>query len=260
MSEMRGIIVVGTFLGIALTLILMMPPELLGATQTTIPNNQGLTNLLSINDTISYNFAGIWYRSPNIDVGGWHTCMTEAYPIISGITYSDNASRVFQFEITDSWYTYFYNREDFRWKDTNTETYIDFQTPILLPPSYAVETHYVITMNTLNRYVDNTAFTIQSSRCKMNIMFTYDKTIYTNPLNAYEHMGLSVQIGIDYNERNTQISAWSFVYNLFFFQDIEGLEPTVANLIRIPFVLALGYILFICVLRVIGAVFGGGGA
>ena len=265
MSEMRGLIIVITFLGVIFGFLFYMPSEYLRGYSTNQINDIKIANLLMANTTLTYNFAGTdAYRSPAQAIGGWYITITETYPFYAnGSDDKRNSSKCFQLEITDAitWLNYYYNREDFKWYDNNTQQ-ISVRKDIATFQHSVLERaeHEVITMSSLNLYQDNLVFTCKSSRTTITIAFYFDSSVYYSPEDAYNNMALSLEIGVDINNQNTQVNSWGFIFSLLFWQDVPFIDPMTLLMIRTPISVALGYMLFIFVLRVIGSVFGGGGA
>lgn len=270
MSEMRGIIIVVTFLGVISGLILAMPPQLLRA--ASVQNTQAYTvkNLLASNQTDYwyYNFSGLSnHDSGAYQIGGYWLTMGEFAPYVNGTTLTDNASRCFRLEEQDAitWLDYYYNREDALFYNNQSEK-VSVQTVITIHNWFwGTDDHLsseVLTMNYLVNHPTDLSFVIQSSRGSFELKFTYDHSAYTSPLDAYNHMHLSMIVSVDFSERATQINAWTLILGILFINTnaIQGMDQTVIWIIRLPIIACLLYLSFIFVLRVIGAVFGGGGA
>lgn len=102
-------------------------------------------------------------------------------------------------------------------------------------------------------------FKIQCSHFYMLCDFYYNTTLWTDAIDALNHNELSLLLGIGFDQFGASFDAWSLISKLMTFQPVD--IPSPLNYI-LAFGLwgAIGYMVFIFVLRVIGAVFGGGGA
>lgn len=256
MAELRPIIVIGSFMAIVFLLISIMPQGFFGSNNGIIitPTNTNFYSLLGTNDTITFNLTG----SPphdfgNKDFGGWHLDVQE-------VSTSDYGSAIWV-QVADAWYGIFYNREDFKWFNMNN-TEIDVYHSDIPDNTYPGK-HYVMPIISIEFNSENQtelSYLLESTKTTIKVVFLYDFSTYASPLLAYDVGNLTMIVGIDFNERNTQINAWTVIGSFLTFQLIPNCDVILALFIEIPFWLAELYVVFIMVLRVIGAVFGGGGA
>jgi hypothetical protein len=180
-----------------------------------------------------------------------------------------------QLEVCDEWWDYRYNREDFTWFNQNgTESTSTHNVHGAIGGND--EIHKVLTLSQMdidcrsthnNTYSPETFYTARSSRTTFHVIFNYNRTAFDYPTAAYEGTGdpthtcgLAMSIGQEFSERMTQINAWTLITGLLFFQLIPDLPFIVNVLIEVPIWICEAYLIFIFALRVIGAVFGGGGA
>jgi len=272
LSELRGLVVGLTTLGVIFSMLFFMPPEFLQGYSTDSLTNPQISNLLAYNTTYNYNFTGeSEYRSEAILMSGWYITITETHPYFTNGTSDErNQSRVFQLEITDAitWLNYYYNREDFKWYD-NTNKELSVYTNVLVYGHYNYGSYpnyqTVMPISILGYYTANLVFKVVSSRASFHVAFVYDRETYISPIDAYSNSteygsALSIQFQIEWSERNTQTNSWDFIFALVFWKDIPYLDNMSSTIIRIPIMICFSYLLFIFVLRILGAVFGGGGA
>jgi hypothetical protein len=297
-SEMRGLVVCVTFIATAITLILAIPSGFFPAstpTQRINPTSGNFRNIFGYNESYLWNFTGNYLtgvypawnparpvHEQRVIIGGYNIIITESW----FTTFNDTGGNEtdyhweLQAEVCDVFWSgvvdYHYNREDFRWINQNgTETTSNHD---VLGSFGSIETHKVLTLAQLdidsrstNPYGNNTwspetAYTITNSRTTFNVVFEYNITLHPYPTHAYEGIGsgnvcgLTMAIGQDFSERATQMNAWTLITGFLFFQLIPDLPVVLSLLIEAPIWIAEAYLLFIFALRVIGAVFGGGGA
>lgn len=92
--------------------------------------------------------------------------------------------------------------------------------------------------------------------------FVYNLTAYTGFEDAIDNDGLYLVAGIDWDQMGTTMDAWGIISGILLF-DLPGAFTDnlwTYILVSVPLWLGALYLTFIFVLRVVGAVFGGGGA
>ncbi|MDH7607708.1 MAG: hypothetical protein QHH12_08165 [Candidatus Bathyarchaeota archaeon] len=99
-------------------------------------------------------------------------------------------------------------------------------------------------------------YTVRCQHFYMRADFAYPAQ-YSSVSEAFEAEDLHVMFGINWDQRGTSWDAWSLVAAILFFRMPE-INPYINAIIAIPIWIAVAYISFILVLRAIGAVFGGG--
>jgi len=105
----------------------------------------------------------------------------------------------------------------------------------------------------------NAQYRVDCSHFFVRVYFGYNETIYDSPIDAWDCHGLSILIGINFDQTSTGYNAWDLIGMLLFFQ-LPQVHWIVNILIAIPMWIAIAYLTFIFILRAIGAIFGGGGA
>jgi len=85
----------------------------------------------------------------------------------------------------------------------------------------------------------------------------YNTSLYSTLTEAWDAKDLHVLFGINWEQRGTTWDAWSLIANIWFFRGLD-VNPYVNALIAIPIWIAIAYLSFILVLRALGAFFGGG--
>lgn len=96
----------------------------------------------------------------------------------------------------------------------------------------------------------------------IHCFITYDATEYNSTTEAFDDTGLGFIFGIEWDQKGTSYDAWSLITGVLFFSlpgDL-GANIWVYALISVPLWMAALYMAFIFVLRILGAIFGGGGA
>jgi hypothetical protein len=298
-SEMRGLIVCVTFIATAITLVMIIPTGFFpstNATQQVNPQGGAFRDILGYNDTYQWNFTGNYFTGiyPNlvpargvtdksVKIGGWTVVITESwYEVPNDPAFGNGTGYYFelQMEICDEWWDFRYNREDFQWFNQNgTESTSNHDVKGAIGGNF--EVHKVLTIPRIdidsrsssygnNTYSPETSYDVRCSRTSFYITFYYNCSLYPPPAapsSAYygqasptHDCGLAMSIGQGFSERATQLNAWTLITGFLFFQLIPDLPIIISLLIECPIWICEAYLLFIFVLRVIGAVFGGGGA
>jgi hypothetical protein len=107
---------------------------------------------------------------------------------------------------------------------------------------------------------DSLTYDIRNSHTNFQVSMAWDKTTYgTNITHAYEHDNLRIMFNAAFDWVGSQINGWTLVTGLMTFS-LPDVPSWIQYLIAVPVWIGLAYISFIFVLRMIGAVFGGGGA
>jgi len=106
---------------------------------------------------------------------------------------------------------------------------------------------------------ERATYKVECSHLFIRAYFGYNETLYSTLEEAWDNSGLNMMIGVDFDQTSTGYNAWSLIGMLLFFQ-LPEVHWIVNALIAIPLWLCISYLCFIFILRAIGAIFGGGGA
>jgi len=94
---------------------------------------------------------------------------------------------------------------------------------------------------------------------EVRVFVAYNTTAYSGIIDAWNHYALHVMFGIDFDQTSTGYSAWAMISMLMFWQ-LPDIHWIIQVLISAPLWACVAYIAYILILRAIGAIFGGGGA
>lgn len=106
---------------------------------------------------------------------------------------------------------------------------------------------------------DYLPYTVQCWHFHVDVHFGYNETLYSSPSDAWNSNALNILIGIEFDQQGTSMNAWHLIALILFFQ-MPDIHWVVNAIIAVPIWIAVAYLSFILILRAIGAVFGGGGA
>jgi hypothetical protein len=240
-SELRGLIIIGTFLAVTLLLIGWMPSEFW------VAGEQGRT--IEVPDYFESSELILWNETYTMNI---------TYPYF----YDAWGKEQFGHHMTFYAYPEHYMKNDHDFKLWGFFTY----------GSHAQEW---INTQGINRgkylWVDKieedwdsdknlASYKLQCKHFYMRADISYNTTEYENIIEAWDASDLHILFGIEWDQMGTSYDAWSLITSVLFWRSIAGIPLWIMQLISIPIWIASAYIAYILVLRAIGAVFGGGGA
>lgn len=100
-------------------------------------------------------------------------------------------------------------------------------------------------------------YIISCDHTQLDCFFAFDTDLYSTPSEAFDHEALSMLIGITWDQVQTSQSAWDIIAMLLFFQ-LPEIHWFINAILAIPIWLGIAYLSYILILRTIGAIFGGG--
>jgi len=248
LSEMRGLIVVISFIGVFVTIVALMVSEspslftsLPSNGTSTIPtaNNKLPSEFLAWNTTYTHNLTGSPGTEKFFDLAGWHYVVEEKINIYS------------QHWIGMATFDYF-------WIFPNPWSFDFFKfyhEGDLIADRYL----HIYSLDALYAANKTLKFECINSKTSASVLFQFKETTYTDPQDAYDAGALTMHFNIDWEDRNTSVNVLNFIGALFMW-NLPGLDWRIQALMMIPLMVASAYMLFIFVLRIVGSVFGGGGA
>lgn len=248
---MRGLIVVICFLAGFFLLASLMPsgfmPSPISANNTVTPES----------NFDAYGFLG-WNNSIDIlleptgntafeTVRGYQVAIAvdPSNTFIGGYTYA--SFWVFNWDI--DWFLWYYTNGTLLPIDYNHELSIDI-----------VPTIRVSTLDSDYSIGYSMRYEIRNSHTQFNVLFNWNITDNATPSLALIDNGLYLTFETSFDDMGSQINAWTLLSGVLFFQPIAGIPYYLSLLIAFPIWICIAYLMFIFVLRMIGAVFGGGGA
>lgn len=246
-SEMRGLIVVFCVIAVSITLILLIPSEYYTASLSNAQvGDAAPTDVISWNNTYTINMT-----DPTTDlfqIGGYN--VEVASVILIGIPPGVDPTAI-RMDTYSNWWVFFWDWDYFRWID-----------PDGLDVSYTNHAlgYPVIQISTLDNYANPVQFTAQNGKTKLTVSFSYNSTAYTSFQDAWTSSGYIYMVfNIDWDDRMTSISALSLI-GMLFTASLPSVDPVINLLISFALWACTAYLVFIFALRIVGAVFGGGGA
>jgi hypothetical protein len=246
LAELRPLIFVAAFVGFIVLMFGIMvaesPSLFMGATtgsssitnSTTSPNP---LNLLAWNSTYILNITDSSDASYHFVIQGWNVAV---------FTYDQWGIKKIDMATYSEWWIFKWDWDDFAWYKDGVQVSEQGEIWFNL---YVLDTHYSQN-KTLNYLAKNT-------KTQLTVYFVFNTTAYAKPTDAYSAGGLAMVFQQDFNDRNTSVNALSFLAGLFTFS-LPGMPWQINMLIWIAIFPALMYLAFIFVLKILGAIFGGG--
>jgi hypothetical protein len=243
-SEMRGLIVVFTVIAVSITLINFIPSQFYTGETNDDVSTQKIkpSDVVSWNSTYILNMTSDEYYS-DLGIAGWHVNVEK--------TLASRGYQAIGIETFDAWWFFHWNFAVFSW-------YKDGVIVSKWSPAGGFYGIFIAQLDSdyatgkgLNYVIKNDA------GCQWDIALSFNTTLYDSPSEAWDDMLLIFKL--DFADRNTSINALNLISMLFTAQ-LPNVDPIVCLLIAFPLWACIGYMCFIFVLRIVGAVFGGGGA
>ena len=240
-SEIRGLIVAGTFITATILLISFIPAILFVSGETmqqiTAPTFFEAIDIQSFADLHNFTLANTSGNTGLITMGGLIFQQNWAFG-------GSPATRITDIGRWDSFFIFkwFVEWGSFYKEASELGRYL---TVTRLDSDYASEGIEGL------EYVSKFEFT------QFYVFFAFNETTYSSPQDAWEQSELHVLWAINFDQANTGYSAWDLIAMLLFF-NLPTVHFLINALIAIPLWIAIVYITVIMMMRAIGAVFGGG--
>jgi len=239
-SEMRGLIVVICFLASFFLLASLIPSQFMSSAVNATGSPNPTDNLDSYG-VIAWNQTETLQL---LDAGGINYTTLKGYNI--AIASTGSSASLFGWTYAE-WWGFTWAIDYFQWNHRNGSLIATQFFPVSLLDSMATDNEPL-------------EFQLKNSHAWFNIYFTYNTTTYASPSLALAGDALYMNFHAGFDEMGSQINAWTLLTGVLFFQPIAGIPYYLSLLIAFPIWICLAYLIFIFVLRMIGAVFGGGGA
>lgn len=245
-SEYRGLVVAVSFLGIFALFINLVPAEFFTASQSNklvgIPEDLVQAyDIYSFAET-QYTYLNsshpVWwintdYRYWSIDIGGWDIDFYFKNPNVSAPSYC------WLVHIWTEWYI---------WPSDHYLTLYDMNA-ISLGETLSIDEFEGEAPFSFRAKCDHTTYYMSLS---------YNTTLYSSFEDAWNHEGVAAFAGVNFDDVNTSYNAFDLIAGLLFFAWPAETPIIIRAFLSIPIWACVSYLIFIFILRAIGAVFGGG--
>lgn len=233
-SELRGIVVVGTFLTVAILLIAWIPTEFYVSSETYLqvepPSVFDAIDIVQYAETHNFTlydgFAESWGKA---DFG-------HDMRIVASATYGIYNTHFWGFALWNFHQMDWINRDGI-----NRNQFLSLAE---------IEADFDSDTNT-------SEYKVECDHFYMYAWFSYNTTTYSGFTDAFNNNEGLVLFAIDFDQVGTTWNAWSLVSGLLLF-DLPNINFYMTALLSVPLWLAIAYITAIILMRILGALFGGG--
>jgi len=246
-SELRGLIVVGTFITALILLVIWIPSGFLIASPTERqiepPDYFEAIDLEYFSDNWNQTLddSGNHWAIGSIDYWDYDFTLGGYYFRLRDTENAGNPYRIWLYHY-DMFWIFIINIHECEWINNEGLSRGDYLTPTILDLDYTE---------------GNIKYSLKCDHMTMMGFFGFNETTYSSPSEAWENDDLRVLFAIEFDQVNTSINAWSIIAGVLFF-GLPNVHWIIDTLIHIPIWLAEIYITYILILRAIGAIFGGG--
>ena len=245
-AELRPLIFIAAFVGLSVALVGWMvmesPTLFLGAnagSSSTGDSSQSPLDLMAWNETYVLNVTDTFEYT--FQVGGWNVRVEKW-----------TSTKSFYMETYAYWSIFNWNFDAFRWHKDGVDVTHDYPYPT--PSSQRLD---ITQLDSDFAEGKGLGYKAKNSRTEFSVTFVFNTTEYDTPTDAYDGNHMHMIFNVDFDDRNTSINAVSFIAGLFTFS-VPGVPTYVSVIIWLMMFPPLAYLTFIFVLKIVGAVFGGG--
>jgi hypothetical protein len=240
LSELRGILVVVTFLSVTILLVSMIPGEFVVSPttnrQVVVPEAYSSSDVMAIASSMNFTFGP--HVEQSFSLGGHDfTIFDDAMGSIPG-------NGIIMYTEWVEWWV-IHNQLYMKWYDQQNIERNSAPGPLEFPYM-----SYMMQFQTIDDIGLNTTWTIQCERVTVKAMFGYNTTAYDNCTQAYENDSLGIWLGINFDQVNTQFNAWNLISMILFFQ-MPDVHPIINAIIAIPIWVTIAYLIFTLITKLI---------
>lgn len=249
-SEMRAIVVICAFVIFTIVMVGLMfaesPAVFSDATQgsANLPTeSKSPSELLAWNETYILNITGTFEYTFPIGGGNVRVQKWDNHVPSDGIF----------METYDYWWIFQWNRDNFKWFKDGVDVSIWADIPPA-PGQWRIPISRLDEDFASGKGINYVAI---NSKTQFDVAFSFNTSTFSKPSDAFYGNDIHMIFNVDFENRQTSINALSFISSLFTFS-LPGIPFIVNLMIWISIFPALAYLIFIIILRTIGAIFGGG--
>jgi hypothetical protein len=237
LAELRGLLVVVTFLSITVLLVSMIPGEfVVGSTdnrQVAVPEDYSSSEVMAI--ASSYNFTIGPHVDEDFSLGG------HDFRLYDNAMGSIPGDGITMYHGWTEWWI-LHTHDFVRWYDQQNIARDNGPGFMAWP--------YLLSFQTIDDIGVNTTWTVQCEHVTVKAMFGYNTTAYDNCTHAYENDALGIWLGINFDQVNTQYNAWNLIQLILFFQ-MPDVHPMINMIIAIPIWITIAYLVFTLITKLI---------
>lgn len=264
-SEVRGLIVIITFVGSLVLLYGLIPSNfLVSYTETrsvTVPDYFDSIDLIqyaepwniTLDETGGTAIDDVYYYT---DVDSDGDGLFGGHDVDMDYKRANQTGTKFiaVLHIIRQWFGLIVDTHHLNWRNTQGRT---VSTTFDYGPYSSVQAITVTQLESDMGSEGSTRYTVSCEHFYADVYFAYNTTTYSSVTDAWDHHGLSTFWGINFDQTGTSYNAWNIIGMLLFFQ-LPNVHWIINLMLNIPLWVGIAYLCFILILRAIGAIFGGG--
>jgi len=246
-SELRGLIVIVSFLGVIILLFGMIPAQFaigdVEGREVNVPDFFEAIDIYSFADYINFTIDNI-ISYEEFTLGG-HEFWFYTEPNWFAIEHVHNQFWIFQWTHSQRWYDQ---------NGVEQSVFHQFSYPIE-DSSYAI---YVPDLGTEipEAQEGEIRMNVKCSHTQEKAYIAYNTTAYSSYQDAYANLDLWIFLGMHFDDVNTAYNAWDLIGMLIFFQ-LPDIHWVINALIAIPIWVSIAYLSYVLIIKVIPLIGGG---
>lgn len=238
-TEQSMLITVVTFLGVFALLVGMIPQGFLTSSpeykKINVPEYFESIDIQYYANTHNFTLSPSTFEY-RFTLGGWN------------IEFEYWSQRGFSARTYDSWWVFNWNFDNFRWYDIKGIERSYYY-------SIAVQDRLICNLSIIDKlYIENgengLKWELKNDHTQLTLYFGFNQTAFSKPSDAFNSGQLHVLFCIQFDKVNTSFNAWNLVSALLFFQ-MPNVHPIINMLIAIPVWVAIAYLIYILIIKVI---------
>ena len=242
LAELRGIILVMTFLSCFFIITSAIPGQLIVSTQG-LRKDVDIPDFIEAKEIIQLNYSAvesIHSSEYDLEVGGAYSLdrkigghdlhfgwdVNEQYILIHHVEY---------------WWIFKTGQHKMKWYHNGVEI-----------PQVDSPFEGMVFLDKIRGYFDDgtAKFRVQCQHFGMDLILAYNTTAYSSFTEAFTNNDFYFITGFRIDDLNTKLSAWDLVGRLLFFQTPE-IHPVLNMIIAIPIWTCIAYLIYVLVLKAI---------
>jgi len=233
-QELKSLVLVVSFLGLFAVWVTMIPSGFYASEyegrELTVPDYFEGIDIQTFSQTSNFtiDFSGSQVFDEYFDLGGWHMYF-QGYKY--GLDYLKAAHYA-------SWWIFGWDYHYADWCLTTSGA------------NYGTELTFTDLDNIWDGQTNMIAFNCRTDQTQWRVYFGWNTTTYAKPSDAIAANEMEVLYGIGFDKVNTSINAWNIVGSLLFFQ-MPDVHPLINLVIAIPIWAAIGYLVYVLILKAI---------
>lgn len=244
-SELRGLLVVVTFMGIFVFLAMMIPTDFFTFSperEVETPEHFEAVDIQFFAETENFTVIyGGYLFDREFTIGGWNIFFQSVKPYA---LVPDGDTRSYAY---DSWWFFKWDYDTFDWFD---ESGINYGGKLTFPELDSIWNQQEEKENQTMKFIT------KSEKCQITVFFGWNTTAYSKPSDALIADEMEVLYAVGMDKVNTSTNVWNIIGMLVFFQ-IPDVHWAINVLIKIPSWIVIAYLCYVLAIKIIPFIAGG---